>query len=144
MESTRTAPQNTPLLLQPVGWGGGDPRPEAETHSSPQLQQPRRQGMTQPPPELLSHHWPWDEHGCLKSSFVSDAGSCDDVSPCLAAPHQAVSTQLRSCFTNSGQLLLLLRQQSCSTGAPTAQPAGWSPCPPLTLHPKRETISKGH
>lgn len=32
-----------------------------------QGQQPRRQGMTQPPPVLLSHHWPWDQQGCLKS-----------------------------------------------------------------------------
>jgi len=37
-------------------------------------------------------------NSCLNASFVNAVVSCDDVYSCLAASHQAVSTQLRNCF----------------------------------------------
>lgn len=140
-----SSPQHSPAAA--ARGLGGDPKPGAETPSSPQWQQPKRQGMTQPPPALLSHPW----HG---------------MSMAAQNPHVKTMQTALMMFAHAWQLLA--RQCPHSWGAALQHQGSYSfcwaakpqhrtlpcracrvltmatthPAPKVTNHPKRPLISE--
>lgn len=99
-----------------------------------------QEGTAQLLPVLLSCH---GKNSCLNASFVKDSVSC----LCSAASHQALSTQLGSCFYKVWAVTNSDTSKYNCTSLSTALPVGQSPYPPSILqqtsarsHPKRPLI----